>query len=258
MTLSADNLVVQGFWHGPLTTMERLSMRSFLANGHEFHLYSYYDLEGVPSGVIVEDAVEILPYSRLADFRCPQQFSDLFRIALLHQRGGWYSDLDNVCLRPLDFAEPQVFYRDFDESTVSFALSKAPAGADFLQAALDHVNRLTPAQLASLPWQAIGSDLACGVVNAFGLDRFAAHGVTFDPVRWDRARLVVDPAATWDLADSYSLHLFHAIWNAGPSDRQGKGFDLGQPAGPWLDTDAEYPANCLYEQLKRRYLNDAA
>ena len=66
-------------------------------------------------------------------------------------------------------------------------------------------------------------------------------------------RDLVDPAAKFDLSQSYSVHLFHAAWNSGPSDRTGRGFDLGQLPGERLDTNATYHSDCLYEQLKRKY-----
>ena len=37
--------------------MERLVVASFVANGHEFHLYSYSEIEGLPKGVVVRDAL---------------------------------------------------------------------------------------------------------------------------------------------------------------------------------------------------------
>jgi hypothetical protein len=36
-----SNRIIQGFWTGPLTTMERLSMASFVQNGHKLHVFSY-------------------------------------------------------------------------------------------------------------------------------------------------------------------------------------------------------------------------
>ena len=50
-----DNLVVQGFWQGDFTTMERLCVKSFMAAGHSFELYSYEKLEGCPM-VAMKDA----------------------------------------------------------------------------------------------------------------------------------------------------------------------------------------------------------
>ena len=35
--------------------MERLSLASFLANGHPYHLFVYNDVKHIPAGVIVEE-----------------------------------------------------------------------------------------------------------------------------------------------------------------------------------------------------------
>ena len=251
--ISPDNLVIQGFWTGPLTTMERLSMKSFVANGHQFELYVYDEPEGIPAGVVLKDAREIVPESEIATFRCAQQLSDFFRISLLLKKGGWFSDLDNVCLRALDFAAPFVFYRDYDETTISFALSKTPADSAIMQHCYDFLVQMDPDERSRLAWQEIGSDFTCGAVEYFKMTRFAEAGRTFDPIQWTRIREVIDPAVKWDLGESYSVHLFHAVWNKGPKDRMGKGFNLGQPVYESLDTDGEYPDGCLYEILKRRY-----
>lgn len=252
--LDPSNLVVQGFWTGaPLTTMERLSMASFLYWGHDFHLWVYdFDLAGVPSGVTLRDAREIMSESEAATFRCPQQCSDAFRIYLLYKKGGWYSDLDNVLVKSLDYSTPYVFYRDQDESTISFALSKSPVGSELMRHCHDFLHGMSQEERAQLSWQAIGSDFACGAVEFFKLTEFAQSGKAFDSVHWENVRSVVDPTVKWDLSQAYSVHLFHAAWNSGPVDKTGRGFDLGQPLTR-LDTDANYHHDCLYEQLKRRY-----
>jgi hypothetical protein len=253
VTLSLSNLIVQGFWSGPITTMERLSMRSFLAQGHEFHLYCYDEPEGVPVGVEIRDAREILPESCLCSFRCAQQFSDAFRIALLLKKGGWHADLDVVLLRPLDFSTEYVFYRDYDEATISFALAKAPAGSALMEHCYDFLSEMDEEDRARLSWQEIGSEFAVGAVEYYKLTQFAQPGYVFDPVHWTRVHDFVNPAAKFDLSRSHAVHLFHAAWNDGPIDSMGKGFDLGQQPGPRLDTDASYHPNSLYEQLKRKY-----
>jgi hypothetical protein len=252
MTLSADNLLVQGFWSGPLTTMERLSMRSFLSNGHEFHLYSYGEIKGIPEGAVLCDAAEIVPESEVATFRCAAQFSDYFRIALLYKKGGWYVDLDTICLQAFQFYVDYCFYRDQDESTISFAVSKSPAGSPLMQHCYDYLAQMDPEDRARLDWQEIGSDFACGAVEFFKMTQFAQPGYVFDPIHWTRVRDLINPVAKWDLSRSYAAHLFHAAWNKGPHDSSGKGFDLGHKLSDDLDTDVSYHSDCLYEQLKRR------
>jgi hypothetical protein len=53
---------MQSLWiEERLSRIELLSLQSFLANGHECHLYVYSDVSGVPSGVILKDAASIIP-----------------------------------------------------------------------------------------------------------------------------------------------------------------------------------------------------
>jgi hypothetical protein len=107
---------------------------------------------------------------------------------------------------------------------------------------------------ACISWQEIGSEFAVGAVEFFKMTQFAQPGYVFDPIHWTRAHDLINPAAEWDLSRSYAAHLFHAAWNKGPQDRAGKGFDLGLKLADDLDTDATYHPDCLYEQLKARYL----
>jgi hypothetical protein len=97
--------VFQGFWYGrPLSPLLIACLRSFTMRGHAFHLYVYEEMN-VPEGVIQKPAAAILPLSDLFSFRNPETndpdygpFSDLFRFKLLLMMGGWYIDVDSVCL----------------------------------------------------------------------------------------------------------------------------------------------------------------
>ncbi len=93
---------IQSLWIGSaLSTMERLSLTSFVAAGHNVHLYTYDDVAGVPEGVELRDANAILPRSRIfryAEHDTVSGFSNFFRYKLLLERGGWWVDTDVVCL----------------------------------------------------------------------------------------------------------------------------------------------------------------
>ena len=114
----AGNLI-QGLWIGPrLSVMERLSIASFLHHGHDYRLYTYGPVEGLPAGAVLEDARSILPESMIFQYREHASFagfSNYFRYKLLLERGGWWVDTDTVCLRPFDFDEPYVFGSQPDE-----------------------------------------------------------------------------------------------------------------------------------------------
>jgi len=97
--------VFNAFWYGPpLNVFHWACMRSFVKRGHDFRLYVYEPRE-VPEGVRLMDAAEILPKDTLFFFDNPVTnkldlgpFSDLFRFKLLLLLGGWYVDIDTVCM----------------------------------------------------------------------------------------------------------------------------------------------------------------
>jgi hypothetical protein len=238
---------IQGLWIGDkLSTMEQLSIKSYMANGHPFVLYTYAPLEGVPDGVVIRDGNEIVPESHIKRFNCLAQFSNFFCYALLN-KGGWFVDLDNVCLKPYDFPEEYVFYRDTDYTTITFAVAKSPANSPLMQYCYNLIDHMNQTELDAAPYQALGPDLMRIAVPLFGLDQFAKPGYVFDPIRWNRTPELVNPNAKWNLARAHSMHLFHGAWN--------KGHEAGAMADTnKLDTDGTYPEGCLYEILKRRYL----
>ena len=61
-----SNRVIHGLWIGAhLSRMEDLSIRSFLAHGHEYHLYTYGRIDNVPDGVVIMDANEIISADKI-------------------------------------------------------------------------------------------------------------------------------------------------------------------------------------------------
>ena len=53
MHLDHGNRTIQGLWIGTdLSIMERLSITSFLQQGHDYHLYVYDELPNVPAGTL--------------------------------------------------------------------------------------------------------------------------------------------------------------------------------------------------------------
>ncbi|MBC8039401.1 MAG: hypothetical protein H7Y06_02570 [Opitutaceae bacterium] len=88
---------IQMLWvRGPLSRMEQLSIRSFLAQGHPVHLYTYDAPENRPAGVRVFNANDIVPSALAPDRQAAPfekgsmgSFSDYFRYQLMVKCGGW-------------------------------------------------------------------------------------------------------------------------------------------------------------------------
>src|SRR5881227_24224 len=104
---------IQSLWVGSrLSVLERLSIASFLKNGHSYILYTYEPVEGVPAGAELKDANEILPSSsifRYREYDTCSGFSNFFRYKLLLERGGWWADTDMICLKPFNLSAEFVF-----------------------------------------------------------------------------------------------------------------------------------------------------
>ena len=125
---------IVSFWHGPISWLEALSVRSFIRHGHRVEIYAYEPLESLPEGAIVRDATEILPRDQLVFYKgqgTPGVFSDRFRLCLLQRGKGLYSDLDVYCLRP--FADLPDYVMGFETAiSVNNAVLRFPADAPLL------------------------------------------------------------------------------------------------------------------------------
>lgn len=110
------------FWHGNLDRNQIKSMLSFQEHGFEVILWSF-ERYILPSGIQNRDANEILPRSLTQDksyihwsINSPEGidtypksksaavfYSDILRIDLLDQFGGWWFDCDMLCLKDVSW-----------------------------------------------------------------------------------------------------------------------------------------------------------
>jgi Alpha 1,4-glycosyltransferase conserved region/Glycosyltransferase sugar-binding region containing DXD motif len=247
-----NNRVVQSLWIGKrLSSMSRLAIQSFLANGHEFHLYCYDDLEAAPSGTTLKDARDVLPADRVFAYSAGfgqgsfSAFSNFFRYKLLLDRGGWWVDTDVVCLRPFDFAGDQVLASedaDPDEGggvVTSSSVLKQPADSAIMKWAWEICQKRDP---ASLRWGEVGPRLLHSGVSLHNCQRFVQPPIVFSPVPFYQWRALTDSGQAIALTkDTYAVHLWHQMWRA-----------------HGVDPDGEFHHACLYSELKRRFIEDAS
>jgi hypothetical protein len=253
--------VIQMFWHGlPVSRIEQLSMVSFLRNGHVVHLYVYDELPGVPEGVELKDAAEVLPRSSLFFHRrnhSVAHFSDWFRYRLLFERGGLWSDTDMVCLKPFDYANPIVFAWQ-DEQNLNNAVLGLPAGdplAEWLAQSCERPNQM-------LPYDSLSQRLAklkrrlkrqgreavrWGGTGPYGLTSAARHlgGYLehalpkwhFYPIGYEESRRLFEsppPGAPANFNGSRAVHLWNQLLDG-------------------ADKNARFPQDSPFERLWARY-----
>ena len=248
--------VIRMWWHGPLHHTCQLSLASFVAHQHPVQLWTYMDPESLqlPAGVIHRDAREVVPESVFRRWipqgsgvdqrsnRLPT-FANYFRYRLIHDLGGWWCDLDTVCLRPFVFDSPYVFcgrYFDKPEMQQQYAgqlingVFKAPAGG-ILTAALLKATESAAVQGEDPGWGVWGPKLFTQCVYDCQLQHYQhpEHIFTpFAPGETGYRTQYLDPAAvipSW----AYAVH----CWNRYTMDRTSS-------------------VNSIYDRLSRRYLCD--
>ncbi|MEQ9619071.1 MAG: hypothetical protein RIG61_07845 [Deltaproteobacteria bacterium] len=255
MTDDSPLPVIQSLWIGDrLSSMERLCISSFLINGHPFHLYVYDEIENVPAGVLLKDAREIISPDKIFKYRDRNTyagFSNLFRYKLLLEKGEFWVDTDVVCMSPLNPAsdyvftsakEPNLYVLGPKIHKVQNFLIKTPAGAEIMEYCYTEAGKRNPAELK---WGDTGPRLLKSAVKKFSLQRYVEKAETFSPIHWrnwDRfingaIHIVWREKLRFALSGTKALHLWNEMWRLNG-----------------VNKDGGFPKNCIYEQLKRRYL----
>ena len=189
---------IQSLWIGDhLSAMEHMAITSFLRHGHIFHLYVYQRPAGIPEGTVVRDANEILPAARIFKYRKHDSyagFSNFFRYKLLLERGGWWVDLDLICLKPFRFPSECVFSSEIDMGVAKVASCalKAPAGSEIFKYAWQVCETLDPCKLK---WGQSGPKLMAQCVEKFGLQQYVQPPNVFCPIDYDDWETVLGASA---------------------------------------------------------------
>jgi hypothetical protein len=235
--------VINSLWIGDrLSTMEQLSISSFLRHGHEFHLYVYGPIQGVPRGTVVRDGNDILPSSRIFTYSRKgtySGFSNYFRYKLLLEDGGWWVDLDTVCLKPFDFPDTYVFSSEINDDGcphVNCGMLKAPPGSPVMKYLWEECERIDPTELT---WGQCGPQLMHRAVELFSLQSYIQPPVVFCPIPYTEWRRTIEPGLPWVFqSETRAVHLWNEMWRRSERDKDGR-----------------YDTTCLYEILKQQFLD---
>lgn len=221
--------------------MEKMALSSHNKVGHECHLWTYQDVKGVPDGVIVEDARQILPENDVFAYKIGEgkgsfsAFSNYFRYQLIYEYGGWWCDTDLVCLKPFDFEREYVFASERTKkghSQIASCAFLCPPSSETMRYCLDATSRKNK---DTLQWGEVGPLLLSEAVIMTDKEQYAEPSETFCPINWfDATTFVTDHI---EIPDSYAVHLWNEIWRRRT-----------------VNKNAAYPKGCLYERLKNAIL----
>lgn len=261
--------IAQFLWvEGRLSTLERLCLASFLHHGYTVHLYTYGEVQSVPDGVVQCNGDEIIPREKLflgrgVSGESYATFADLFRYELLAQRGGWWFDMDMVCLRrfppPRQLTFASTWEGVWGEAASNCAIWCLPGDPHIVELSRRAQKKHA---IGELSFGALGPFLVQALVQERKLQAHMAPWYEFCPYPWrmisrlalptpraylqDRLRMVkhllwqqYSPLfrAGYVRSGSRTLHLHNEIWKASG-----------------LDKDSRYFFLSPIERLKQRYL----
>ncbi|WP_296742587.1 hypothetical protein [Mesorhizobium sp.] len=230
--------IVNMLWIGDrLGRIELLSVASWLNCGHPVRLHAYRPIANVPAGVELIDAEATVPFADMKRLRYTKSGSyalgaNYFRYRLQLAGAGLWSDIDMVCLKPVNFEGDCLFGLE-DETLINNAILYLDAGLPMATelAGLFRTNRLPPwtrmrrarkarvkrffglpVRPADLPWGTLGPAAVTALAHKHGLFERAQPRNVFYPLHFKQAAAVYDPAVSLEsmlYEETLTLHL----WN---------------------------------------------
>jgi hypothetical protein len=233
---------VRFFWTGPpLSFYEILSLKSFLSVGARVILYSYDSGLSVPEGVELHDAGELLPDEILKRHNAGSdkglsRHSDLFRYIMLQRHGGWYVDLDVICLR--DRLPPaEMYFARADADIIYNGIMKFPAGCPVLDDVIARAAEILSVAAQAVTEEArvvLGPPLFSRVLREHGLDVRAEPRSKAYEIPFQEALSFFNPSQCGEIEARLAGKDFTHLWNgAWATLRIPKNY--GPPQGSWLD-----------------------
>jgi hypothetical protein len=131
-SMAADLPQLNSLWIGPyLHPIHRLCLGSAVYHGHRVRLFSYGPLDGVPDGVELANAEEVMPKASMflhAKTGSPAPFADRFRLKLIAMGFGAWVDTDVLFVKPLRSASPDIFGWEDEKLIGNAVLGLDPSG----------------------------------------------------------------------------------------------------------------------------------
>lgn len=270
-TLSIATMIAQSLWIGQeLSTLEYMSIKSFLNHGYTYHLYTYTPVKYVPDGTIIKDANEILPESEIFYYKngSPSAFSNIFRFTMLYKKGGMWVDTDLVCTKYFDFeaspttsrylftTEPNKKYNENKLCAGIIILPKGdPIALDAMNICAERKDRILSGELI---W-GLGPATIKQIINKYSLQKYVKPWHFIMSCSCHHAEMLVDltykphiepplethprPLFFNNIKDIPQSNHFIHLWNEMFSRKK-------------IDKNDNYDSRTFYEQLKRQILKN--
>lgn len=247
-----DFQLFNSLWIGErLSSVERACLRSFVRHGHRFTLWCYDEPDGIPDGIVLRDAREILPADQIVRYRSGSVslFSNRFRYEIQRRSLGIWVDTDIYLVRPVPVL-PQYAFAWQSGDRLGTAVLRLPPEGPLLEALLDvFAERSVPSwlpvrerlaaharllrtgktNLAQMAWGTSGPLALTHFCSKLGLDQHALPSDMFFPVHWSRAEWILDPSIKLESVITERTVGIH-LWNELIKDQK----SIAAPSGSFL------------------------
>lgn len=199
---------VNMFWHGSaLPSYAWSCIQTFVDRGHAVKLFSYHQIE-VPQGVTNVDAGTVIELRDLECYQSIEAFSDRFRYELLFKQGGWWMDVDVVCLTDR-LPDSSHAWAEEEPGIINNAILKFPAGDPAAGLLAKKAGELVG---RSQPWGTTGPHLASQILGSSKPARRAGSTAEFYPLHWLEAPRLLLPEHANDISRQIENSLFLHLW----------------------------------------------
>lgn len=186
MTPAASKKAIGSLWIGErLSWMEQASITSFINQGHDYCLYTYGPVEGLPEGATLCDAREVWDSDKIYQYTkagSPALHADIFRVLMNYKTGRVWADTDIIALRPFDLADGwYIGHERHDRVELGNAIFGVPEGSAMREALYEFMSSPTPVP----PWiskkrqGSLEADQASGSIEHFSWGSFGPKALTY-------------------------------------------------------------------------------
>lgn len=227
---------------GSLSNFERMCINSFIIHGYNVNVWTYGDIDNIPSGATIRDAREIALETEifLNQEGSLAGFGDLFRYRVLHNLGGLWADTDVVALKDASELPENAFLvtEMMENGTIQIngnvVFNPNPEVGNVIDLARAYTERFDKNKIV---WAEIGPNLLTAITNSWpGHGFIIAKPIFANPIGYFQIPKVFYTDA--ELPDrSHFVHLINTIWK-----RNG------------VDKNSEFHSDSLMGRLQQKYL----
>ncbi|MEK6788330.1 MAG: glycosyltransferase [Pseudomonadota bacterium] len=222
--------------NGDLPSYATASIQSFLKQGHSVHLWTYNLEIKAPPNCVIRNAEDVLSADKIFGYAHGEYkghlsgFSDWFRYQLLFDQGGWWSDIDVICVQPFVSTQRFCFASNWEPKIFKCVnnnvIFSASAGEDIFRDAI----AICEQRGSAVEHAETGPTLLFKLVQAHSLLDCVAEPYVFNPISYYDIAKVVMPkyrliAYSWyrrirsrapiyvNHSETMGVHLFSALLN---------------------------------------------